>query len=133
MSTRETILAAIATTLAALAGGRVYRSRREQIATLPAVNILPDSETASEYALGAMDRRLTVSVQVLANGDTPDAAADSVLAAAWSALYATPDLGLGSDVQLDPAHEIAWDFEDYDYTRATLRVNYLFRTATGSM
>lgn len=133
MSTRETLLAAVAAALAGVAGGRVYRSRQEQIGTLPAINILPGAESAQEYALGAMDRRLTVNVHVMAKGDTPDTAADAVLSAAWAALAATPALGLGSDVQMDMAHEVDWEFEDYDYTRATLRVTYIYRTTIGSM
>jgi hypothetical protein len=133
MSARETILAAVATALASVASGRVYRSRQEQLPTLPAVVITPDREEAGEFALGAMDRRLTVAIAVLAQGDTPDSAADSVLSAAWAALYATPDLGQGSNVQLQPLHDVAWDFDDFDYARATLRVTYTYRTASGSM
>jgi hypothetical protein len=133
MSTRETILAAIATALSGVAGGRVYRSRREDLGTLPAVVITPDGEEAEEAVLGVTDRRLVVAVDVYAKGDTPDTAADATLAAAWAALAAAPTLGLGTDVQLWPAHSIDWDFEDFDYARATLRVTYLYRTATGSM
>lgn len=135
MSTRETILAAVASTLvtASVAAGRVYRSRREQLPTLPAVIVTPQSEEAVESVLGLMDRRISVGVDVYAKGDTPDNAADATLAAAWSALFAAPDLGLGSDVQIDPLHSIDWDFEDYDHVRATLRVTVIYRTATGSM
>lgn len=133
MSTRDTILAAVATALSGVAGGRVYRSRREQIPTLPAVIIEPISEDAEERALSRMDRLLSVGVSVLAKGDTPDNAADATLAAAWAALYAAPDLGQGSDVQIDPRHTIEWDFEDYDYCRATLRVSVMYRTLPGGM
>jgi hypothetical protein len=132
-STRETILAAVATALAGVASGRIYRSRREQLPTLPAVIVEPQGEDAAENVLGRMDRRLTVGVTVYAKGDTPDTAADATLAAAWAALFATPDLGLGSDVQIDPAHSIDWDFEDFDQARATLHVTVNYRTATGSM
>lgn len=133
MSTRDTILAAFATALAGVAGGRVYRTRREQLPTLPAVIVEPTSETAEETVLGLTDRRLSVGIQVLAKGDTPDNAADATLAAAWAALAVANALGLGSEVQIEPAHEIDWDTEDYDYGRATLRVTVIYRTATGSM
>ena len=135
MSTRETILAAVASTLvtASVASGRVYRSRKEQLPTLPAVIVAPQSEEAVENALGLADRRISVGVEVYAKGDTPDNAADATLAAAWAALFAAPDLGLGSDVQIDPLHGIDWDFEDHDYVRATLRVTINYRTAIGAM
>jgi hypothetical protein len=133
MGSRDTLLAAVATTLAGVAGGRVYRLRREQLPTLPAVVIEPRSEEASEVALGVTDRRMDVDLIIFAKGDTPDNAADATLSAVWAALYATPTLGLGSNVQLEPAHRVAWDAEDFDYVRATLSVTYNYRTATGAM
>ena len=133
MTTRDTLLAAIASALSGVASGRVYRTRREQLPTLPAVIITPDSEETEEQALGVEDSTLTVAIDVFAKGDTPDNAADSTLSAIWTALRATPDLGQGSDVQLLPRRTVQWDTEDYDYMRATLRVTYLYRTATGAM
>jgi hypothetical protein len=132
MSTRETILAALATTLSGVASGRIYRSRREQLQTLPAVVIEPLSETASEIVLGVLDRRLTVGIAVYAKGDTPDNAADVTLAACWSSLFVTPGIAL-SDVQIEPSHVIEWDIEDYDYARATLRITVSYRTAIEAM
>lgn len=132
MSTRETILAAFATTLASVASGRVYRSRKEQLPTLPAVIITPDNATSVESVLGMMDHELSVSVSVYAKGDTPDNAADATLAALHTALTAAPTLGLGNDVQLLPGVECEWDFEDYDYVRATHRYHVTYRTATGA-
>lgn len=133
MSARETILAAIAAALSGVAGGHVYRSRREQLDALPAVVIEPAAESASEIVLGYMDRRLQVAIHVFAKGDTPDGAADATLSSVWYALYANPSLGLGSDVQIDPTHELEWDFEDYDHVRATLRITLNYRTQTGGM
>ena len=133
MSTREALLAAVATTLSGLAGGRVYRSRREQLPTLPAIVIAPQDEEAIEIVLGYIDRRLKVGIEVLAKGDTPDNAADATLAAAWAALAANPQLGLGSEVQLESEHAISWDFEDYDYVRATLTITCNYRTTFGAM
>lgn len=133
MSTRETLLAAVAATLSGVASGRVYRSRREQLPVLPAVIVTPSSESAEEELIGIGYRRLDIAIDVYASGDTPDTAADAVLAAAWAALAADPGLGLGSEVQLRMAHSIDWDFEEYDHVRATLRVTLDYRTTLGSM
>jgi hypothetical protein len=133
MTTRENILAAVATALSGVASGRIYRSRREQLPALPAVVVEPINESASEELVGVIYRRLEVGIVVYAKGDTPDNAADTAISGAWSALVAAPTLGLGADVQLDMNHGVDWDFEDYDMVRATLRVTYQYRTATGSM
>lgn len=133
MSTTETILAAVASALAGVADGHVYRSRREQLETLPAVIVLPESADGAEDVIGVEDGTLVVAVEVYAKGDTPDTAADATLSAIWSALCAAPNLGLGSDVDLIRRRRVDWDFEDYDHVRATLHVSYLYRTATGAM
>lgn len=126
MSTRESILAAFATVMASVASGRVYRSRREQLPTLPAVIIEPQASASSELSLGAMDHELTVSVAVYAKGDTPDNAADATLLAGHTALIADRSLGLGNGITLNPDFTADWSFEDYDYVRAvhTYRVTY---------
>ena len=100
MSTRETILAAFATKLAGVAGGRVYRARREQIPTLPAIVIEQAGMQSDETVLGMTDHLLTVSVAVLATGETPDSAVDATLTAAHSAILADFTLGLGNEVNL---------------------------------
>lgn len=130
MTTRENILAAFATVMASVASGRVYRSRREQLPTLPAVIIEPAGCRSEELALGVMDHELTVSVAVFAKGDTPDNAADATLLAVHTALFADSDLGLGAGngVTLMPDFEADWNFEDYDYVRAEHRYRVLYRT-----
>lgn len=128
MSTRETILAAVATQLAGVASGRVYRSRKEQIGTLPAVLIEPVGCQTGEIVLGAMDHELTVAVAVLANGDTPDNAADATLLAAHTALIANRSLGLGNGITLMPDFSGDWNFEDYDFVRAEHRYRITYRT-----
>ena len=132
MSARDTLLAAMATALGSVAAGRVYRSRREQLPTLSAVILTPQAEEASEAVLGQLDRRLTVAVDIYAKGDTPDNAADTDLAAAWAALSGAAALNTAG-VQIEQAHDIAWDYDDYDYVRATLRVTITYRTAVGAM
>lgn len=128
MTIRESILAAFATQLASVASGRVYRSRREQLPTLPAVIIEPTAARSEEIALGAMDHELTVSVAVFAKGDTPDNAADSTLLAAHTALIADRSLGLGNGITLMPDFTADWSFEDYDYVRAEHRYRVTYRT-----
>lgn len=130
MSTRETILAAFATVMASVASGRVYRSRREQLPTLPAVIIEPVSASASEIAMSAMDHELFVTVAVYAKGDTPDNAADATLLAGHTALIADRALGLGSanGVTLMPDFAANWSFDDYDYVRAEHTYRVLYRT-----
>ena len=135
MSTRETILAAVASILvtANVASGRVYRTRTEQIATLPAVEVKQVGAEAMEVVLGRTDHEVTFTVAALANGDTPDTAADAVLAAAHTALMADMSLGLGNEIQLhqdwqtnDP------EVSDYDYIRHSHTYKVRYRTATGS-
>jgi hypothetical protein len=130
MSLRESVLAAIATTLASagVAGGRVYRSRQAAVGTLPAVTIEPATEQVIEIVLGALDHTLTVEITILASGDTPDNAADATLEAAISALTADRTLGLGSAVQVQAGYDIRWDFDDFDMARVTAGIQIHMRT-----
>jgi hypothetical protein len=133
MSTRETILAALQTTLASVAGGRVYRWRKEQLLTLPAVIIRPESEEDTGEALGVTDTTMNVAFDVYARGDIPDQAADATLSAVYAALIPDPTLGLGSDVQIMPGRVVTWDVDDYDDSRITLMMRIQYRTAQGAM
>lgn len=137
MSTRETILAAVQTILvnASVAAGRVYRARREQIETLPAVEIdMVSAASQSSAPLGVADHSLVFAVAALAKGDTPETAVDATLAAAHAALLAAgPTLGLGADVQLLPEWEAeSPDIEQFDYVRLAHRYTVLYRTASGA-
>jgi hypothetical protein len=133
MSTRETILAALQVALASVAGGRVYRARKEQLPTLPAVIIRPESEEDTGEALGVTDTTINVSFDVYARGDIPDQAADATLSAVYAALIPNPTLGLGSDVQIMPGRIVTWDVDDYDDSRTTLMMRIQYRTAQGAM
>jgi len=128
MTTRETILAAFAKQLAAVASGRVYRTRRDQLPDLPAVIIEPESATTSEIVLGAMDHELAVSVAIYAKGGTPDNAADATLLAAHAAVIIDRSLGLGNGVQVRPEFEAEWNFDDYDYVKAIHHYHVTYRT-----
>lgn len=132
MSQREAILSAVATCLAALAGGRVYRSRREQLAELPAIVIEPISSYSTERVLGFVDHDMTFEVAVLAKADTPETGADATLVSAHALLLSDLTLGISADVQLDPTFESSWDYSDYDYVRAAHRYRVSYRTAAGA-
>lgn len=135
MSTRDTILDAVTAALIAanVAGGQVFRTRREQITTLPAVEVTQAGMQSAENVLGRHDHALIVLVAVLAKGDTPDSAADPVLVAVHAALMADLSLGLGADVQIDINWETAEpDIDNYDYVRLAHRYTIHYRTATGS-
>jgi hypothetical protein len=133
MSTRETLLAALHTALSVLAGGRVYRSRKEQMPTLPAVVIRPEFEEDTGEMLGVTDTILTVAIEIYARGDIPDQAADATLSDVYAATIASPDLGLGSNVQILPGRSVTWEIEGYDDSGVTLRLRILYRTALGAM
>lgn len=133
MSRREDILAAFKTVLTGLAGGRVYRSRKEQIPDLPAIVIEPARVSMMEQPIGISDQSLTVAVQVLAKGDVPDSAADTTLSSIHAAVMADITLGLGSDVQVSQDVEIEWDLEEFDHVRAILLYRVRYRTAIGAL
>lgn len=133
MSRRETILAAVQTTLSGLCGGRVYRTRKEQLPTVPAIVIRPEEEQDVGELLGVTDTTLNVAVEVYARGDIPDQAADSTLSLAYAALFNASDLGLGSDVQILPGRSVSWNEDNFDDCAAILRIRILYRTAQGAM
>lgn len=128
MSPRETLLAALQTTLSGLCAGRVYRSRKEQLPALPAIVIRPATEIDLGEMLGVTDATLTVAIAIYAQGDIPDQAADAVLADVLTALKTADPLGLGSDVQIKPARRIDWAFEAWDDAEVTLTIEISYRT-----
>jgi hypothetical protein len=135
MSQRDAILDAVKAKLVAanVAAGRVYRSRREQLETLPAVEIEQGGMQSGELAIGVTDHQLIVTVAVVAKGDTPDSTADPVLLAAHAALMADLSLGLGNDVQLRTSWETAEpDIDNFDYVRHVHRYQVDYRTSTGA-
>ncbi|MCU0919675.1 MAG: hypothetical protein MUF16_04970 [Burkholderiaceae bacterium] len=131
MSTRETILAAIATALtgASVASGNVFRSRQEAINLLPSVVVEPVAEQADETVLGMLDRTLTVAVGVYVEGDPADNAADATVALVESTLLADRTLGLGSEVQIRSAVDTRWEFDEQDLARVTVTFSVSYRTA----
>lgn len=128
MSQRETILAALHSSLSGLCSGRVYRSRKEQLPAVPAIVIRPEAEEVTGEMLGVTDSVLTVAIEVYATGEIPDQAVDSTLASVFSILSAANPLGLGSDAQIRPSRRIEWNFENYDDARVIVRVDIDYRT-----
>ena len=133
MSTRETVLAAVHATLSGLCGGRVYRSRKDQLPTVPAIVIRPEDEEDTGELLGVTDTTLTISVEIYARGETPDLAAYATLSSAYAQLAASSDLGLGSNVQILPGRTVAWAEDNYSDCSAILRIRIIYRTAQGAM
>lgn len=128
MSQRETILAALKTSLSGLCSGRVYRTRKEQFPALPAIVIRPDAENDPGEMLGCTDATLSVAIAIYAKGEIPDQAADPVLADVLTALKSPVALGLGTDALIMPARRIEWAFENYDDAEVTLRIDIQYRT-----
>lgn len=96
MSKREQIMQAIVTLLAGIPGSTgVYRSREDAMTReeSPCVVVRPDGEDVEEVAIGLIDARLTVRVEVYARGAAPDSAADAVAEVAHSRLMSSPTLG----------------------------------------
>jgi len=134
MSARESILAALQVLLAPLvATGCIDRSRAEQLPSLPAIVVRPGRETASEQLMGMIDRRLSVQIEIYAQGPVPDAAADSVLAGVWAALATNRNLGLAMDAFVEGEHDVGWEFAATDQVRATLTAYVNYRTVFGAM
>lgn len=133
MSIRETILAALHTQLASVAGVQVSRTRREQINTLPAVIVRPESEEDPGEMLGVIDTVLTVACDIYARGDIPDQAADATLDAVYAALSTDPTLGLGSEVQILPGRTVNWSTDSFDDSLVTLTLRITYRTSQGAM
>lgn len=136
MSTRETVLEAVRTTLAnasavaTLVGTRVYRTRREQLAALPAIEIEQSGINSEQVVIGRQDHTLDVTVTAYATAETPDSAPDAVLAAAHAALFADRTLGLGADVQIMPNYAAETPQVDgFDYGALAHRYQIFFRTA----
>lgn len=131
MSTRETILEAVKNllTTASVAGGRIYRTRREELITLPAVVVEPGRQSGQEVMLGVMDHEFEIACRVFARGDVPETAADATIAALHAVMFADLSLGLGSDVQLSPRYDMSDpQIENYDSVEIVVRYPVTYRT-----
>ena len=127
MSARENVLEALFTTLTPILPGSVWRSRKEQFPSLPAIVISPLTEEGQGDVLGRIDCTLSVAIAVYARAEIPDQAADQILEDILSALNADTTIGLGSDVQILPSRRIDWAIENHDDNAATLHLEILYR------
>ena len=102
---RETILQAIVTLLAGIPGSTgVYRSREDAMTReeSPAIVVRPENEEVEENAIGMIDARLTVVIDVYARGPAPDSIADAIVEIAHARLMANSTLGgLAIDITED--------------------------------
>lgn len=102
---RETILAAIRTTLTGTTGvgTRIYRSRPEAFARgeTPAISISWDTDDPSiDTSLPTLTWSLRARIDVIVRGDVPDQIADPIVQSVHSKLTADQTLGgIAMDVQ----------------------------------
>ena len=125
--TRESILSALQSALYSFAGGRVYRSRKEQLPQLPAIVIRPESEDELGEMVGCVDSRLTVAIEVYAKGDIPEQAAETTLNQILGVMRLADPLGLGPDVQISHNRRITWNVDGYDDAQVVVLIEINYR------
>jgi len=124
---RESILAAIKTTLAGTSGvgTRIYRSRVEPMsrAESPAIIIEPITDTpVQNTSLPTLDWTLRVRISVVVRGTTPDTTADSVIESMHAKLMA--DLTLGNRaIDIQPA-QTTFNFFEADQPAGVVFCEY---------
>lgn len=130
---RETILAAVASTLAGTTGvsTRIYRSRVEPMARAesPAIVIEPLSDTAEQNtSLPRLDWSLTVRISVIVRGAVPDQLADPTVESLHSKLMADLTLG-GYAIDVQPL-SVRFDMVEADQPAGVISCDYLIRYRT---
>lgn len=132
-SKRESILAAIATTLVGTTGvsTRIYRSRVEPMARAesPAIVVEPINDTAAQNtALPTLDWSLAVRVAVIVRGNIPDQMADPIVVDLHSRLMADLTLG-GYAIDIQP-QSVGFEMVDADQPAGVISCDYLVRYRT---
>jgi hypothetical protein len=130
---RETILAAVASTLAGTTGvsTRIYRSRVEPLTRgeSPALVIEPISDTAEQLtSLPMLDWSLTVRIAVIVRGNTPDQLADPTVESLHSKLMADLTLG-GYAIDIQP-QSVNFEMVEADQPAGVITCDYLIRYRT---
>ena len=130
---RETILAAIASTLAGTTGvsTRIYRSRVEPLTRgeSPALVIEPISDTAEQLtSLPRLDWSLTVRIAVIVRGNIPDQVADATIESLHSKLMADLTLG-GYAIDIQP-QGVNFEMVEADQPAGVISCDYLVRYRT---
>jgi hypothetical protein len=130
---RETILAAIASTLAGTTGvsTRIYRSRVEPLTRgeSPALVIEPISDSAEQLtSLPKLDWSLTVRIAVIVRGNIPDQLADPTVESLHSKLMADLTLG-GYAIDIQP-QGVSFEMVEADQPAGVIACDYLIRYRT---
>lgn len=130
---RESILAAIKTTLAGTTGvgTRIWRSRVQALARQesPAIVIEPISDSAEQNtSLPTLDWSLTVRVAVIVRGDVPDQQADATVESLHSKLMADLTLG-GYAIDVQP-QSVDFELVEADQPAGVISCIYLVRYRT---
>jgi hypothetical protein len=130
---RETILAAITSTLAGTTGvsTRIYRSRVEPLTRgeSPALVIEPISDSAEQLtSLPRLDWSLTVRIAVIVRGNIPDQLADATIESLHSKLMADLTLG-GYAIDIQP-QGVNFEMVEADQPAGVISCDYLVRYRT---
>jgi hypothetical protein len=130
---RETILAAITSTLAGTTGvsTRIYRSRVEPLTRgeSPALVIEPISDSAEQLtSLPRLDWSLTVRIAVIVRGNIPDQLADATIESLHSKLMADLTLG-GYAIDVQP-QGVNFEMVEADQPAGVIACDYLVRYRT---
>lgn len=130
---RETILAAIASTLVGTTGvsTRIYRSRVEPLSRgeSPALVIEPlNDQAAQNTSLPTLDWSLTVRVAVIVRGAIPDQQADPIVQSLHSKIMADLTLG-GYAIDIQP-QTVNFEMVEADQPAGVISCDYLVRYRT---
>ena len=135
---RETILAAIRTTLTDTTGvgTRIYRTRVEPITReeSPAIVVEPLNDTATQNtSLPTLDWAMTVRVTVIVRGAIPDQLADPIIESLHGKLMADLTLG-GYAIDIQPI-SVTFNFADADGAAGEIQCDYrvLYRTSVTNL
>jgi hypothetical protein len=125
-SKREAIMKRVATNLAAVPGVTgVFRSEAQAMdrENSPCLLLRWVSEDATPQTVLAMERTLSVEVDVIVRGDVPDALADPIAQAVHASISADPQMGgLAIDTTMGGAR---FDYTSADETAGKLTQEYL--------
>jgi len=130
---RESILAAIKTTLAGTTGvgTRIWRSRVQALARQesPAIVVEPISDNAEQNtSLPTLDWSLTVRIAVIVRGDVPDQQADATVESLHSKMMADLTLG-GYAIDVQP-QGVSFDLVEADQPAGVIACDFLVRYRT---
>jgi len=130
---RETILAAITSTLAGTTGvsTRIYRSRVEPLTRgeSPALVIEPISDSAEQLtSLPRLDWSLTVRIAVIVRGNVPDQLADPTVESLHAKMMADLTLG-GYAIDVQP-QGVNFEMVEADQPAGVIACDYLVRYRT---